>query len=262
MRRLHISDEKKRVIRVHLEDGQLLSTGQTSEKLAWIRKARVQLLMLDPEVEAARAGILLRTFSDLANDLKVIETEPDEFQYSYRVEERFRSALSTVEALFDCIVVAPEAIVGGGQARNPYFFDLPELTEDNLIFVLMPFREPWSDRIWNNHIKPLIEQLEVSPRLVCKRADNLYGHDVLLDIVAAIRSAKVVVVDITSRNPNVFYELGIAHSFGQRVVLITQSVEDIPFDLLRFRHIIYEDNSDGYKALERGLKGALLEMIL
>jgi hypothetical protein len=262
MRRLHISDEKKRVMRAHLEEGLLLSTGQTTEKLAWIRKARVQLLMLDPEVETARAGILWRAFSDLGNDLRSIEKEPDEFQYSYRVEERFRSAFATVGALFDCIVIAPEAIVGGGQARNPYFFDLPSLAEESLIFVLMPFKEPWSERIWANHIKPIVEELDVSPRLACKRADNLYGHDVLLDIVAAIRNAKAVIVDTTSRNPNVFYELGIAHSFGQRVVLLTQAVEDIPFDLRRFRHIVYEDNSDGYRALEKGLKGALLEMIL
>jgi hypothetical protein len=70
-----------------------------------------------------------------------------------------------------------------------------------------------------------------------------------------------VVADITGRNPNVFYELGIAHTYGQRVVLLAQGTEDIPFDLQRFRHILYEDNSDGYKALERGLKGALLEMV-
>jgi hypothetical protein len=52
----------------------------------------------------------------------------------------------------------------------------------------------------------------------------------------------------------------VAHAFGKRVILLTQTVTDIPFDLLRFRHIIYQDNSDGYRELEKRLKTALVEL--
>lgn len=261
MKRLYISDEKKAALREHLSIGPLLQAGDLHGKQAWIRKARVHLLMLDPEVEAATSGLLRRAYTDLSADLTAIETESDPIEFGYRVEQRFRSALSTIEALAECISVAPDAIMGGGEPLNPYFFGLPDRPEDHAVFVLMPFKEPWSNRIWHDHIKPIVQGLEVSPRFVCRRADDLYGHDVLLDIVAAIKTAAVVVADITGRNPNVFYELGIAHTYGQRVVLLAQGTEDIPFDLQRFRHILYEDNSDGYKALERGLKGALLEMV-
>lgn len=54
---------------------------------------------------------------------------------------------------------------------------------------------------------------------------------------------------------------GIAHTLGKNVVLSTQFVDDIPFDLNRYRHIIYEDNLDGYRALESGMTGALNEIV-
>lgn len=76
-----------------------------------------------------------------------------------------------------------------------------------------------------------------------------------------IETSHILIADITTRNPNVFYELGIAHALGQKVILMTQNKDDIPFDLLRFRHIIYEDNSDGYEVLRAGLEGALTEAL-
>ncbi len=218
-------------------------------------------MMLDPAVENAPVGLLRRAYHDLGEDIEAIRAEEDEMGYGYKIAERFRSALSTMEALGDCVEMAPEAVMSAAQTVNPYFFDLPDANEENMVFVLMPFKKPWSNRIWIDHIKPIVEGIESSPRLVCKRADDLFGHDVLLDIVSAIRSARIIIADITSKNANVFYELGIAHCEGKRVLLLTQDVKDIPFDLLRFRHIVYDDNSDGYKEMERGLKGAILEII-
>jgi hypothetical protein len=67
----------------------------------------------------------------------------------------------------------------------------------------MPFSEVWSDRIWRDHLKRIVEGIELTPRLVCKRADDLYGHDVLLDIVAAIRSARIIVADIVTKSERI-----------------------------------------------------------
>jgi hypothetical protein len=47
--------------------------------------------------------------------------------------------------------------------------------------------------------------------------------------------SRVVICDCTGRNPNVFYEIGIAHTLGREVILITQNPEDIPFDLRHLR---------------------------
>lgn len=122
--------------------------------------------------------------------------------------------------------------------------------------VLMPFTTAWSTRIWTGVLKPKIEALGFEP----VRADDLFGRDVMEDIWQMVLTSEVVVADITGRNANVFYELGIAHTLGKNVILLTQSTEDIPFDLNRYRHVIYQDNLDGYKVLETGLAGALNEI--
>ncbi len=261
MKPISITEDMREALKYHLGKGWELKTGESNEKLSWIRKARTQIIMLDPAVENAPMGILRRAYRDLAKHLHEVAGENDVMMYDHKIAERFRSALATMEAVNDCIEMAPEAVMGAAQTVNPYFFDLPDVRGENMVFVLMPFTEPWSNRIWRDHLKPLVERVDSSPRLVCKRADDLYGADVLLDIVSAIRSARIVIADITGRNANVFYELGIAHCDGKRVILLAQDVDDIPFDLLRFRHIIYQDNSDGYRALGRGLKGAILEII-
>lgn len=119
----------------------------------------------------------------------------------------------------------------------------------NEVFVLMPFTEEWSTRIWERLIRPVCKD----EGYIARRANDLFGRDILEDIWRSICGAAVVIADITGRNPNVFYELGIAHTLGKNVVLITQDVKDIPFDLNRYRHIIYSDNMDGYDKLRREL---------
>jgi hypothetical protein len=122
-----------------------------------------------------------------------------------------------------------------------------------LCFVLMPFSEKWSDRTFRQ-IKDIVN----SKGFLCKRADDLYGPNILVDIWSAINCAEIIIADITSRNPNVFYEIGIAHTIGKKVILLSQSKSDIPFDFLLYRHILYEDNIDGMEYLKKELPKYLL----
>ena len=122
----------------------------------------------------------------------------------------------------------------------------------------MPFTLEWSDRIFSKILKPTIEAIG---DLKVRRADDLYGSDIMEDIWSSMLQARIIVADITDRNANVFYELGICHSIGKEVVLITQNVSDIPFDLNRYRHIIYKDNYDGYESLKKHLTGAILDIL-
>jgi hypothetical protein len=57
----------------------------------------------------------------------------------------------------------------------------------------------------------------------------------------------------------VFYELGLAHTYGKRFVLLTQKQEDVPFDLKRFRYVLYEDNVEGFERLAETLEKMLRE---
>ncbi len=119
-------------------------------------------------------------------------------------------------------------------------------------FILMPFREEWSERIWI-----IIRDILKDYGLEGIRADNMYGQDVMEDIWTGINSSAVVIADLSKRNPNVFYELGIVHTIGKKVISLAQSSKDIPFDLKRLRHILYKDNADGYKILRKEIPAAL-----
>ena len=73
------------------------------------------------------------------------------------------------------------------------------------------------------------------------------------DVWSAIHAAQVIVADCTGRNPNVFYEIGLAHAIGRHTVLISQSIDDIPFDLRHLRIIAYEYTPRGMKAFANTL---------
>lgn len=102
-------------------------------------------------------------------------------------------------------------------------------------FVIMPFG-PSFDPVYAMFIEPSLRTAGFNPQ----RADDILSQrNILQDIVEGIENSSLVVADLTDSNPNVFYELGLAHARGKPVLLITQSVEDVPFDLRSYRLITY-----------------------
>ena len=94
------------------------------------------------------------------------------------------------------------------------------------------------------------------------RADNFWEHDhVIQDIVNLIARARVVICDLSSRNPNVFYEAGIAHTIGKEVILIAQSQDDVPFDLRHLRYIKYLNNEQGLASLSESIASRIQTVI-
>ncbi len=88
---------------------------------------------------------------------------------------------------------------------------------------------------------------------------QLQPGSILPQIMHDIRQASVVVADITDHNPNVFYELGIAHQIKgpEKVVILTQSTETSPYDVHEFRQLCYQHNEAGRAALAEMLPGSL-----
>ncbi len=126
----------------------------------------------------------------------------------------------------------------------------PTLHEEQLdLFVLMPFT-PEMRQVYEDHIRKMAASLNLKVR----RADDFFtAHVVMQDIWTAICRSRIIIADCTSRKPNVFYEIGIAHTVGKPVVLITQSNEDVPFDLRSIRYILYEYTPSGMKKFEDDL---------
>lgn len=73
--------------------------------------------------------------------------------------------------------------------------------------------------------------------------------------------ATVVLADLTSRNANVFYELGIAHCSGNKTIMTAQSMSDVPFDIRNYRVLIYEQTISGSKELAETLNKAIQELL-
>jgi hypothetical protein len=125
------------------------------------------------------------------------------------------------------------------------------------LFMLMPFEEPLRP-VFEDHVKKVARLLKLS----AGRADALFTQrSVVHDIWSAMSHARVIVADRTRRNPNVFYEIGMAHTIGKDTVLISQSIDDVPFDLRHLRVIIYELTPRGMAQFERDLKAALQNLL-
>jgi hypothetical protein len=102
----------------------------------------------------------------------------------------------------------------------------------------MPFSQEFNN-VYTYAIKGACNNLGV----YCERVDEqVYEGTVLERIYNQIAKSDVIVGDMTGRNPNVFYEMGYAHALEKRAVLLTRDVNDIPFDLKHFPHVIYSHN--------------------
>lgn len=102
-------------------------------------------------------------------------------------------------------------------------------------FVLMPF-DPEFDEIYNLFIADALDEAGYT----FFRADDIRNQqNILRDIVTAIETSDLVLADLTGANANVYYELGIAHALGKPVILLTQSISELPFDLRAYRVVAY-----------------------
>lgn len=123
------------------------------------------------------------------------------------------------------------------------------------IFVAMPFASELKP-IYTDHILKVTGQLG----LTCRRGDDFFTtNHIMQDVWSAIYQSELCIVDCTGRNPNVFYELGIAHTLGRKTILIVQSLDDIPFDLKAFRVIDYLYTPPGMVEFETRLTKTLQE---
>ena len=89
---------------------------------------------------------------------------------------------------------------------------------DNICFVIMPFGIGFDD-LYEKVYVPAIQSQGLSPL----RADEIYDNQpIIRDITQSIHHAKVILADVTGRNPNVNYELGIAHALKKEVIRRSQ----------------------------------------
>jgi hypothetical protein len=137
-----------------------------------------------------------------------------------------------------------------------YFASTKLVADPGLCFVMMPFA-PGFDETW----AAVRETVAGEPfNLLCRRADDIArpGH-IMVDVLENIGRSRLLIADLTGQNPNVFYELGIAHSVknSSGVILLSSDAEAIPYDLHQLRCIIYDGN---LQTLRTSLAAALTDL--
>jgi hypothetical protein len=133
-----------------------------------------------------------------------------------------------------------------------YFQETEHQVESGRCFVIMPFASQF-DSVFTS-IERALEGPEVN--FTCIRTDELHGGGhIIEDILENIAKAEIILADVTGRNANVFYELGIVHTVKdiEKVLILTQNIDEVPFDLRQFRCITYEQTEEGLSSLETAL---------
>ena len=118
------------------------------------------------------------------------------------------------------------------------------LTHLGHVAVMMPFGAAFNPVY--EAVKKACQALRLNP----VRVDEIYGPTHIIDdVFRTIEQSKLVVSDLTGRNPNVLYETGLAHARNRDVIMIVQNEEDVPFDLRHIRYVSYLPNSQGLEKL-------------
>ncbi len=177
--------------------------------------------------------------------------------HQLEVEVSGQTIRMTVDDVDVLSVVLNRPIEGTGTGVYAWGDAEVEFTETTVqgvaprIFVIMPFSEPF-DSLYRDVIAPVAHKLGFE----IIRVDEIPGPGIILDdIQAQIEQAHAVVAEITTHNPNVFYELGYAHALRKPAVLLVRRDESgkMPFDVRGYRAIFYDDSIGGKKNVERTL---------
>lgn len=210
---------------------------------------------LEPGLNSTLHYMVLRRVQALVEARLVICEPPDEISFPSS-NTRFSIAPEWMK-IQGALGISLEQMArfkpGKSLVAEPYFGEPALLRAAPDLFVLMPFA-PAMKPLYDDHISPVAARLGLS----VARADDFFTITAIInDIWSAIVSARVIVADCTGRNPNVFYEIGLAHAIGKPVVLITANGDDVPFDLRHLRYIQYDFTPRGMATFEQRLEESL-----
>ncbi|WP_441279504.1 hypothetical protein AB7783_28665 [Tardiphaga sp. 172_B4_N1_3] len=140
---------------------------------------------------------------------------------------------------------------------KPEVFRIPAGHPDpKLASVMMPFGKEFKD------VHVALQQACKDAGITLERVDNIWQEDAIIDdIFSLLYRSTYVICDFTGKNPNVFYEAGIAHTLGRTVIPIVQKEDHVPFDLRHRRYQLYEDSKEGLASLQAAVTNRLKTLI-
>lgn len=124
---------------------------------------------------------------------------------------------------------------------------ITNISNNNQAFVVMPFAANFND------VYQVIKSACSEINLKVVRADEIFHTNEIMDVVfSEISKSKIIIADVSNKNPNVIYELGIAHTLHKPVIILAQDIDDVPFDYRHRQVYIYSlENTNWKEQLER-----------
>jgi len=196
---------------------------------------------------------------DMYKDSKARYSEMREHIEGLIIEKQLKLAQSTDdwETLNHLLVTAQEKMYEHDSKQSSGFLrrfgidDKNIKIEDNLIFMLTPFHGEY------NEVYHLTRDVCEGMGFRLLRGDEIYiENDIFSYIVSNIVKASVVIANIEGRNPNVYFELGIAQALGKRTILIAKGFDDVPFNIRNNRILLYDNARQYEKAIREYIKMA------
>lgn len=214
--------------------------GNQVARVGTITRARINghNIALEYTYDLAVPAIPNQILQGFAADLDIEDFQFSRTHWSVKDVDLFRALLRNAQP----------------RRQRPKVFQLAEHEniEPSLVSAMMPFH-PSFDAVYAT-----LQRTAQAVGLRCRRADDIWENPaVVQDVVSLIDRSSIVICDCTGRNPNVFYEIGIAHTLAREVILITQAEADIPFDLRHLRFILYLNNGEGLNTLSARLQPRL-----
>jgi nucleoside 2-deoxyribosyltransferase len=183
-------------------------------------------------------------------DLKELIRDIRQYQYSTSSVMRAQELEQRLQDLEGQVKTAAEEAATIETGPEADVVTLESLNAKRVLFAIMPFAREFDD-VWTGGIKRAATGTGLTPI----RIDMItQSSEITDDIVAVIKAAEIVVVDVTNNNPNVMFEFGFALARQKRHAVISQSTEFLTFDIKNVRSIIYTNSWQGIEVLHKDLQ--------
>ncbi|MCK4817411.1 hypothetical protein KA005_16695 [bacterium] len=232
-------------------NGQVLLTGNFRDFLGSVGSDDIADEML-PTVLSSWARAALGNSVELASlfvstDIKLdtLKRSLNSLAFQEQIEEVSANNYKVKPSIFD--KNSRNRSVSMDRRSNRYYQEISIQAKEPFCFVIMPFREKeFEQSIYFDVIKPFIEE---QFKIACYRVDEDSRPDRIDNkIYSYILRAAFIVSEVTTRNPNVLYELGLAHMLEKDCIILTQTPNsEVPFDINRISAEPYE-NQDQLRA--------------
>lgn len=182
--------------------------------------------------------LLIRGLNYLEHLGHIEKTDPDRYKIS--------------PLIFD-VKMFQRSPISMDRKSNRYYQEVKIEANEPFCFVIMPFREEeFPQRIYKDVIKPFVED---NFHISCYRVDEDHRPDRIDNkIYSYILRGAFIIAEVTTCNPNVFYELGLAHMLEKDCIILTnKTISAIPFDISRIRAEIYEDDDQLREILRKSI---------